>query len=126
MPKAIIITLGPAYSFISVRIVVLNRFYIISMGALTLYHSLVRHETGFGALRDASFKQAREYTTQCRSTLPKECPPLNQKQHFLKFFLLSISHEISTPYTSQCTQTHLTMIRVKKHHYILCQFSMLR
>ncbi len=52
------------------------------MGALTLYHSIVRHETGFGALRNASFKQAREYAVQCRSTLRKERAPLNQKQHF--------------------------------------------
>ncbi len=40
------VTLGPAYSFISVKIVALNRFYIISMGALTLYHSLIPAQNG--------------------------------------------------------------------------------
>ncbi len=121
MPRAIVI-LGPAYFFISVKIVALNRFYIISIGTLTLYHSGHRREMGFGALRGASFKKAREYATQCHSTLRKERTPLNQKQHFLKFFLLSISHEINTPYTSQCTPTHLTMIHVKSVTYIVYHY----
>ncbi len=89
----------------------LNRFYLIKLYHYTIHEC--RHEMGFGILRDASFKQPRKYATQWRSILRKRYAPLNQKQHFLKFFLLSISYEINTPNISRCLQDNLSIIIAK-------------